>query len=44
MPLHGDTFSNVGLLVVDEKSKAVQKIFTMVSKCLHETRPHYKDK
>ena len=39
-----DTFSNVGLLFRDEKSMTVQKIFTMVSKRLQETRLHYKDK
>ena len=48
LQLHGetlkglqDTFSNVGLFFIDEKSMAGQKIFTMVSKCLKETRPHY---
>ena len=39
-----DTFSNVGLLFIDEKSTVGEKIFTMVSKRLQETRPHYKDK
>ena len=51
LPLHGerlkgmhDTFSNVGILFIDEKSMVGQKIFTMVSKHLQEARPRYKDK
>ena len=39
-----DTVSSVGLLFIDEKSMTGQKIFTMVSKRLQETRPRYKDK
>ena len=39
-----DTFSNGGLLFIYEKSMAGQKTFTIVSKRLQETRPHYKDK
>ena len=51
LPLHGerlkgmhDTFSNVGILFIDEKSMAGQKTFTMVSKRFQKARPHYKDK
>ena len=36
-------FSNVGLLVIDEKSMVGQKVFTMVSKRLQEASPNYKD-
>ena len=39
-----DTFSNVGILFIDEKSMVGLKTFTMVSKRLQEARPHYKDK
>ena len=38
------TFSNVGILFIDEKSMVGQKTFTMVSKRLQEARSHYKDK
>ena len=51
LPLHRerlkgtqDTFTNVGILFIDEKSMVGQKTFTMVSKRLQEARPHYKDK
>ena len=51
LPLHRerlkgmqDTFTNVGILFIDEKSMIGQKTFTMVSKRLQEARPHYKDK
>ena len=39
-----DTFSNIGSLFVEEKSRTGQKIFTMVSKRPQEACPHYKDK
>ena len=39
-----DTFSNVGILFIDEKNMVGQKTFTMVTKRLREARPHYKDK
>ena len=39
-----DTFSNVGILFIDEKNMVGQKTFTMVTKRLQEARPRYKDK
>ena len=39
-----ETFSNCGLLFIDEKSMTGQKTFTVVRKRLQETRPNYKDK
>ena len=51
LPLHDErlkdiqeTFSNGGLLFIDEKSMTGQKTFTVVRKRLQETRPNYKDK
>ena len=51
LPLHDErlkeiqeTFSNGGLLFIDEKSMTGQKIFTVVRKRLQETRPNYKGK
>ena len=51
LPLHDErlkeiqeTFSNGGLLFIDEKSMTGQKTFTVVRKRLKETRPNYKDK
>ena len=51
LPLHDErlkeiqeTFSNGGLLFIYENTMAGQKTFTMVSKRLQKTRPHYKDK
>ena len=51
LPLHSgrmkgmhNTFSNVGILFIDEKIMVGQKQFTMVSKRLQEARPHYKYK
>ena len=39
-----DTFSNIGILFIEEKRMVGQKIFTMVSKRVQEARPHYNDK
>ena len=51
LPLHDErlkeileTFSNGGLLFIDEKSMTGQKTFTVVRKRLQETRPNDKDK
>ena len=51
LPLQGDklkdiqdTFNNVDIRFIDEKSMVVQNIFAMVSKSLLEARPHYNDK
>ena len=35
-----DTFTNVGIHFIDEKSMVGQKMPTMVSKCLQEARSH----
>ena len=39
-----ETFSNGGLLFIDEKSMTGQKTFTVVKKRRQETRINYKDK
>ena len=39
-----ETFSDGGLLFIDEKSMTGQNIFTVVRKRLQETRSNYKDK
>ena len=39
-----DTFNNVDIRFIDEKSMVGQKIFTIVIKRLQEARPHYNDK
>ena len=51
LPLRGeklkdiqDTFNNVDIRFIDEKSMVGQKKFTMVSKRLQEACPNYKDK
>ena len=38
-----DTFSNVGILFIDDKRMFGQKIFNLVSKRLQEAHPHYKN-
>ena len=35
-----DTFSNIGILLIEEKSMVDQKIFAMVCKRLQEARSH----
>ena len=50
LPLQGeklkdiqDTFNNVDIRFIDEKSMVGQNIFTIVSKRPQEARPHYDD-
>ena len=38
-----NTFSNVGILFINEKSLVGQKIVTIVSKRLQKARPQYKE-